>query len=120
MHAYPALPCASRPRLHRVHPTVCLPPASPPCTSLHRASRLRLLLSLRALYFAPRFSAVTYRYPQAMRLVRERHPDVPLIYYANGGSSYLDLQRDMACDVLSIDWAVMDSLSQLFSCTVCP
>jgi len=43
---------------------------------------------------------------KAMRLVRERHPDVPIMYYANGGSSYLELQRDMACDVISLDWAV--------------
>ena len=44
-----------------------------------------------------------------MRLVRERHPDVPIMYYANGGSSYLELQRDMACDVISLDWAVRSS-----------
>ena len=43
---------------------------------------------------------------QAMRYVRERHPDVPIVYYANGGSSYLELQRDMACDMISLDWAV--------------
>eukprot|EP00960_Hanusia_phi_P013357 390990-Hanusia_phi.AAC.2 len=24
-----------------------------------------------------------------------QHPEVPIIYFANGGSSYLDLQRDM-------------------------
>ena len=24
-----------------------------------------------------------------------QHPDVPIIYFANGGSSYLELQRDM-------------------------
>ena len=27
-----------------------------------------------------------------MQYVRERHPDVPVVYYANGGSSYLELQ----------------------------
>jgi len=43
---------------------------------------------------------------RAMRYVRERHPDVPIVYFANGGSSYLEQQRDMACDVLSLDWAV--------------
>jgi len=43
---------------------------------------------------------------KAMRKVKERHPDVPVMYYANGGSSYLELQRDMACDVISLDWAV--------------
>jgi len=42
---------------------------------------------------------------KAMAYVRERHPDVPLVYYANGGSPYLDLQRDMAADVISLDWS---------------
>jgi len=42
---------------------------------------------------------------KAMAIVKERYPDVPVMYYANGGSSYLDLQKDMACDVIAIDWA---------------
>jgi uroporphyrinogen decarboxylase len=50
----------------------------------------------------------TYAKPyadRAMQYVRERHPEVPVMYYANGGSSYLDKQRDMNCDVISLDWA---------------
>lgn len=50
----------------------------------------------------------TYAKPyadRAMRYVKARHPEVPLVYYANGGSSYLPEQRDMACDMLSLDWA---------------
>jgi uroporphyrinogen decarboxylase len=43
---------------------------------------------------------------RAMAYVKARHPDVPVMYYANGGSSYLDLQRDMQADVISLDWAV--------------
>lgn len=43
---------------------------------------------------------------QAMAYVKARHPDVPIVYYANGGSSYLERQRDMACDMISLDWAV--------------
>jgi len=43
---------------------------------------------------------------QAMAYVKERHPDVPVSYYANGGSSYLERQRDMKCDMISLDWAV--------------
>lgn len=35
---------------------------------------------------------------------QERHPDVPIIYYANGGSPYLELQRDMAADMIQLDW----------------
>ena len=38
--------------------------------------------------------------------MKKRHPDVPLIYYANGGSPYLDQQRDMQCDMISLDWSV--------------
>jgi len=43
---------------------------------------------------------------RSMAYVKARHPDVPLIYYANGGSSYLELQRDMQADMISLDWAV--------------
>merc|ERR1719199_1290859 len=42
---------------------------------------------------------------KAMAYVKERYPDVPLTYYANGGSSYLERQSDMACDMLCLDWA---------------
>ena len=31
----------------------------------------------------------------AMQYVRDRYPEVPVMYYANGGSSYLDLQVDL-------------------------
>jgi len=41
---------------------------------------------------------------KAMRYIKERHPDVPIIYYANGGSPYLELQRDMAADMIQLDW----------------
>ena len=50
----------------------------------------------------------TYAKPyanRAMQYVRDRHPDVPVVYYANGGSSYLVEQKDMACDMISLDWA---------------
>lgn len=42
----------------------------------------------------------------AIRQIKQRHPDVPVIYFANGGSSYLELQRDMGADMIAVDWAV--------------
>ena len=43
---------------------------------------------------------------KAMKIVKDKYPDVPVIYFANGGSSYLELQKDMGCDMIAIDWAV--------------
>ena len=35
-----------------------------------------------------------------------KHPNVPVVYFANGGSVYLHRQLDMAVDGLSIDWKI--------------
>jgi len=43
---------------------------------------------------------------RAIKTMKERYPDVPVIYFANGGSSYLGLQRDMGADMIAVDWAV--------------
>ena len=43
---------------------------------------------------------------RAIQIIKEKYPDVPVIYFANGGSSYLELQRDMGCDMIAVDWAV--------------
>jgi uroporphyrinogen decarboxylase len=43
---------------------------------------------------------------KAMKIIKTKHPDVPVIYFANGGSSYLELQRDMGADMIAIDWSV--------------
>eukprot|EP00548_Thalassiothrix_antarctica_P002243 CAMPEP_0194134452 /NCGR_PEP_ID=MMETSP0152-20130528/4523_1 /TAXON_ID=1049557 /ORGANISM="Thalassiothrix antarctica, Strain L6-D1" /LENGTH=421 /DNA_ID=CAMNT_0038830183 /DNA_START=98 /DNA_END=1363 /DNA_ORIENTATION=- len=43
---------------------------------------------------------------KVIQTIKRRHPDVPVIYFANGGSSYLELQRDMGCDSICIDWSV--------------
>lgn len=43
---------------------------------------------------------------RAIEIIKERHPDVPVVYFANGGSSYLELQRDMPADMIAVDWAV--------------
>jgi uroporphyrinogen decarboxylase len=43
---------------------------------------------------------------QVIRRIKEQHPNVPVIYFANGGSAYLELQRDMGCDMIALDWSV--------------
>eukprot|EP00536_Pseudo-nitzschia_multiseries_P014873 jgi/Psemu1/246413/estExt_Genewise1.C_7790017 len=43
---------------------------------------------------------------KAISIIKEKHPDVPVIYFANGGSSYLELQRDMGADMIAIDWSI--------------
>jgi len=51
----------------------------------------------------------TYAKPaaqKAIKIIKTNHPDVPVIYFANGGSSYLELQKDMGADMICIDWAV--------------
>jgi uroporphyrinogen-III decarboxylase len=35
-----------------------------------------------------------------------KHPDTPIIYFANGGSSYLERQADMKADSICVDWKV--------------
>lgn len=43
---------------------------------------------------------------KAIQIIKEKHPDVPVIYFANGGSSYLEYQRDMGADMIAVDWHV--------------
>ena len=43
---------------------------------------------------------------KAIKIMKEAHPDVPVIYFANGGSSYLELQKDTGADMIAIDWSV--------------
>jgi len=43
---------------------------------------------------------------KAIKIMKEKYPNVPVIYFANGGSSFLELQRDMGCDMIAVDWAV--------------
>jgi len=38
--------------------------------------------------------------------IKAKHPDVPIIYFANGGSAYLERQKDMKADMICIDWGV--------------
>jgi uroporphyrinogen decarboxylase len=51
----------------------------------------------------------TFAKPYANRIalyLKEKHPDVPVSYFANGGSVYLDAQNDMSVDGLAIDWKI--------------
>jgi len=43
---------------------------------------------------------------KAIRIIKEKYPHVPVIYFAHGGSSYLELQKDMGCDMICVDWQV--------------
>lgn len=43
---------------------------------------------------------------KAIQIIKAKYPDVPVIYFANGGSSYLELQKDMGADMIAIDWHV--------------
>ena len=43
---------------------------------------------------------------KAIDIIKAKHPNVPVIYFANGGSSFLELQRDMGADMIAVDWAV--------------
>jgi uroporphyrinogen-III decarboxylase len=38
--------------------------------------------------------------------LKAKHPTVPVVYFANGGSGYLAAQTDMSVDGLSIDWRI--------------
>jgi uroporphyrinogen decarboxylase len=49
---------------------------------------------------------------KAIRIIKEKHPTVPVIYFANGGSSYLELQKDMGADMIAVDWSVDISVAR--------
>ena len=43
---------------------------------------------------------------KVISIIKEKHPNTPVIYFANGGASYLELQRDMGCDMIAVDWSI--------------
>ena len=91
------------------------------CHQIEEGAQLVQVFESWAHHLSPRDFA-KFSKPYALRVaaaVREKHPGVPVLFFANGGSSYLDLQRDMAGDAayhaLSLDWAVdmADARAQL-------
>ncbi|KAJ8599319.1 hypothetical protein CTAYLR_005338 [Chrysophaeum taylorii] len=82
------------------------------CHQIENGAQMVQLFESWAHHLSPAdFSEFAKPYAQRVaRYVNDRHPDVPLIFFANGGSSYLELQREMvapdAFSALSIDWAV--------------
>lgn len=40
-------------------------------------------------------------------IIKKKYPNVPVIFFANGGSSYLEKQKDMTADMICIDWKVV-------------
>lgn len=52
----------------------------------------------------------------AMSILKVHYPDVPIIYFANGGSSYLESQVDMSCDMISLDQFV--HIGKLYLCNL--
>jgi uroporphyrinogen decarboxylase len=49
---------------------------------------------------------------KAIRIIKDTHPTVPVIYFANGGSGYLELQKDMGADMIAVDWSVDISVAR--------
>jgi uroporphyrinogen decarboxylase len=43
---------------------------------------------------------------KAIQIIKAKHPNVPVIYFANGGSPYLELQKDMGADMIAVDWSI--------------
>lgn len=52
--------------------------------------------------------------------LKAKHPNVPVVYFANGGSCFLQQQLDMGVDGLSVDWRVsMASARKVAGAGVC-
>lgn len=52
---------------------------------------------------------VLYVQPYVNRIVtsfKANYPSVPIVYFANGGSSFLHQQADIPVDALSVDWHI--------------
>jgi uroporphyrinogen decarboxylase len=43
---------------------------------------------------------------KAIQIIKAKYPDTPVIYFANGGSAYLECQKDIGADMIAVDWHV--------------
>ena len=43
---------------------------------------------------------------KTIEIIKSKCPDTPVIFFANGGSAYLELQQDMGGDMVCVDWQV--------------
>jgi len=78
------------------------------CYQVENGAQVLQIFESWAHQLSPAFFS-TFAKPYAdltMKLIKERYPDVPVIYFANGGSSYLERQSDMNADMICVDWAV--------------
>ena len=52
---------------------------------------------------------LTFAKPYVQRIalyLKQKHPSVPVVYFANGGSAYIQQQLDLPVDGFSIDWQI--------------
>eukprot|EP01040_Poterioochromonas_malhamensis_P001951 gene1951-2085_t len=58
---------------------------------------------------------ITFAKPYADRIalhLKAHHPKIPLVYFANGGSCFLNHQKSMNFEALSIDWRISMSTAR--------
>lgn len=65
-----------------------------------RLTSIQTLMLCTRLFFLQPYAARISGYLKA------KHPDVPVVYFANGGSSFLPAQLDMGMAALSVDWRI--------------
>lgn len=77
------------------------------CYQIEHGAEMIQLFESWAHQLSPKNFAA-YAKPAAMKAIAKiqaKHPDIPIIYFANGGSSFLELQKDMGVGI-GLDWAV--------------
>jgi len=77
------------------------------CYQIESGAQVVQLFDSWAHHLSPaQFAEFSLPYAErVMRGVKARHPDVPLIFHANGGTGKLELMRDTSANVIGLDWA---------------